>query len=85
MSRRIGKKRGKKRGLEVASELKNDPDYQSIPVIILTAIDKVSGKTEKFWRERSPADVYIAKLFDYVKLVQTVENILKEPVKPYPI
>ena len=68
----------KKNGLEVASELKNNPRYQSIPIIMLTAIDKMAGRTEEYWRKRSRADFYIAKPFNYVELVYMVERILKK-------
>ena len=68
-----------KGGIEAASELKDNPDYSSIPIIMLTAIDKISGKSEEYWREKSRADLYIAKPFDYVKFVSTVEKMLEEP------
>ena len=68
----------KKSGFQLAYELKNDPDYESIPIVMLTGIDKASGKTESYWREKSRADLYVAKPFDYVKLVDTVEKMLKE-------
>ncbi len=65
-----------KSGLTVASELKDDPKYCSIPIVMLTAIDKKSGKSEEFWREKSPADAFIAKPFDYMELIRIVEEIL---------
>jgi DNA-binding response OmpR family regulator len=68
----------KKSGFQLAYELKNHPTYESIPIIMLTGIEKVSGKTQEYWKEKSRADLYITKPFDYVKLVETIEKMLKE-------
>lgn len=68
----------KKSGFQLAYELKNHHEYEAIPIVMLTAVDKVSAKSEKYWREKSRADLYIAKPFDYTMLVNTVEKILKE-------
>ena len=68
----------KKSGFQLAYELKNHPQYEAIPIIMLTGVDKASGKTEEYWKEKSRADLYIAKPFDYMKLVNTVEKMLKE-------
>ncbi len=68
----------KKSGFQLAYELKNHAEYESIPIIMLTGVDKVSGKSEKYWRERSRADLYIAKPFNYIELKDTVEKMLKE-------
>ena len=68
----------KKSGLEVASELKDNPRYQSIPIIMLTAIDKLSGKTEEYWHKASRADFYIAKPFKYAEVIDTVEKMFKK-------
>ena len=68
----------KKSGFELAYELKNLPQYEKIPIIMLTGVDKASAKTESYWRSKSRADVYMAKPFDYVKLVDTVEKLLNE-------
>ncbi len=68
----------KKSGFQLAYELKNHAEYESIPIIMLTGVDKVSSKSEKYWREQSRADLYIAKPFDYIKLKDTVEKMLEE-------
>ncbi len=68
----------KKSGFQLAYELKNNPEYERIPIIMLTGVDRASGKTEQYWREKSRADLYIAKPFDYVQLVETIEKILRE-------
>jgi DNA-binding response OmpR family regulator len=68
----------KKSGFQLAYELKNHPAYESIPIIMLTGIDRASGKTQEYWEEKSRADLYIAKPFDYKKLVETVQKMLRE-------
>ncbi len=68
----------KKSGFELTYELKNHPEYESIPIIMLTGIDKVSTKTSGYWRQKSRADLYVEKPFDYADFVNTVEKMLKE-------
>lgn len=68
----------KKSGFQLAYELKNHVTYESIPIIMLTGIERVSGKTQEYWKEKSRADLYVSKPFNYVKLVKTIEKILKE-------
>ena len=73
----------KKSGFQLAYELKNNPEYERIPIIMLTGVDKASGKTEQYWREKSRADFYIPKPFDYMKLVNMVAKILREYDREY--
>jgi DNA-binding response OmpR family regulator len=68
----------KKSGFQLAYELKNHPVYESIPVIMLTGIERASGKTQEYWQEKSRADLYISKPFNYTKLVETVAKMLEE-------
>ena len=68
----------KKSGLEVASEIKDNPDYDSIPIIILTVISQISGKGPECRRAKSSADLFISKPFDYIEFVCIVEKMLEE-------
>ena len=68
----------KKSGFQLAYELKNHSEYERIPIIMLTGVDKASGKTGQYWRAKSRADLYVAKPFDYMELVNMVEKMLKE-------
>ena len=68
----------KKSGFQLAYELKNHRAYESIPIIMLTGVERASGKTKKYWQEKSRADLYIAKPFNYAKLVKTVAKMLEE-------
>ena len=61
-------------GFEVCRHLKFDPQYQNVPVIILTAktedIDKMTGL-------EIGADEYITKPFDTKQLIKSVEETLR--------
>ena len=64
-------------GYEVASFVKGDPGYSSIPVILLT------GTFEPFDEDKarsSGADTYITKPFDSKMLVDKVEELLNKRV-----
>ena len=64
-------------GYEVASFVKRDPGYSSIPVILLT------GTFEPFDEDKarsSGADTYITKPFDSKMLVDKVEELLSKRV-----
>ncbi len=64
-------------GYEVASFVKSDPGYSSIPVILLT------GTFEPFDEDKarsSGADTYITKPFDSKMLVDKVEELLSKRV-----
>ena len=64
----------KKSGLEVLAEIKNDPDLQIIPVIILTSSQAEEDIVKAY---RSHANCYIAKpvnLEAFLQVVLSIEN-----------
>lgn len=65
-------------GFEVAYRLKNSPDYEYIPVIMLTGVVKELGKSEQYWREYSRADEFLSKPFDYQKLLEIIDRLIRE-------
>jgi len=64
-------------GWEVIEELKKQPDYQKIPIIILTA------RTDGFARDaaRLMADDFIAKPIDMEELKIRIDKVLKNIIK----
>ena len=66
-----------KSGLEVCKDLKKDPSTADIPVIVLTALGKQSGKDEEFWRLGLKVDDFIQKPFDPLNLLGRVEYIFR--------
>lgn len=63
-------------GFEVCSALKNDIKYKHIPIIMLTAITRDTGKSDEYWREKSGADDFISKPFRAKDLIEKVKRLL---------
>lgn len=61
-------------GFEVCQELKFDPEYQDIPIIMLTARVEDINKMEGLG---IGADDYITKPVDAKKLIKAVREVLK--------
>jgi CheY-like chemotaxis protein len=68
-----------KDGYEVCKELKADPEYQDIPILLLTAV--VSQIPDTRYTSRmgmeTEADDYVDKPVEPSELVQLVERLLK--------
>ncbi len=62
-----------KTGYEISSDLKKDPRFRDIPVILLTA---AAEGPEGGWKERSGADDCVAKPFKMQELLGRVEQFL---------
>jgi len=66
-------------GFDLCAELKADPDFKSMPILMLTAITKDTGKSDEYWRVKSQADDFMSKPFKATELVARVEKILGPP------
>ncbi|HEX7899812.1 MAG TPA: response regulator [Planctomycetota bacterium] len=66
-------------GFDLCAELKADPDFKSMPILMLTAITKDSGKSDDYWREKSQADDFMSKPFKATELVARIEKIVGPP------
>ena len=69
-----------KNGYEVCKELKADPEYQDIPILLLTAVaSKISTTTytHRMGME-TEADDYVDKPVEAKELVRLVERLLKK-------
>ncbi len=68
----------RKNGYEVCEELKNDPQYKNIPVLMLTAVGSAVSTTTYTHQEgmRLLADDYIAKPVDLNKLASMVRDLI---------
>lgn len=71
-----------KTGFEICMELKSDDRWKHIPVLMLTAITRDTGKNDEYWREKSRADDFISKPFKAPDLVARVEKLLGAAAKP---
>ncbi|MBI5359765.1 MAG: response regulator [Planctomycetes bacterium] len=63
-------------GFDICTDLKEDPQYASIPVVLLTAIAKDSGKSDEYWRQKSGADAFLSKPFKAKDLVDKVVSLI---------
>jgi len=64
-------------GLEVSRRLRDDPETQQIPIIILSAVGEKSGRSEEFWREGLGTADFISKPYDDLALLGRVEAVLR--------
>jgi len=64
----------KKNGYEVCRQLKNDPRFAHIPIVMLTA---KAQKEDRFWGRDAGADDYVTKPFDPMELEGIVERLLQ--------
>ncbi len=64
----------KKNGYEVCRELKNNPRFAHIPIVMLTA---KAQKEDRFWGRDAGADEYVTKPFDPINLEVVVERLLQ--------
>jgi len=66
----------KKTGFEICEQLKKDDRFRKIPILMLTAMTRDSGKTDAYWREKSQADDFMSKPFKATELVDRVLKLL---------
>jgi twitching motility two-component system response regulator PilH len=67
----------RKTGFDLCAELKQDERFRSIPILMLTALTKDTGKSDTFWRQKSKADDFMSKPFKVQDLVDRVEKLLE--------
>ena len=60
-------------GYQVCRELRENPDTQAIPILMLTA---KSQESDKFWGKEAGANAYITKPFDMDELIKAIEDLL---------
>jgi two-component system alkaline phosphatase synthesis response regulator PhoP len=65
-----------KTGFDICSELKADPRYAGIKIVMLTAITKDTGKNDAYWKERCGADGFLSKPFRARDVLETIEKLL---------
>lgn len=63
-------------GFALCAELKADERYRTIPILMLTAITRDTGKSDDYWREKTQADDFVSKPFKAQDLVGRVERLL---------
>jgi len=66
----------KKTGFDVCQSLKADDALKGIPILMLTAITRDTGKSDEYWRQKSQADDFMSKPFKATELVERIEKLL---------
>lgn len=75
----------KMNGFDVCMKLRDNPKYQNIPIVMLTA---KSQEKDKFWGRQVGADEYLTKPFEPEALEQVVHNLLEQKKSgeiPHPV
>ncbi|MBI2901324.1 MAG: response regulator [Planctomycetes bacterium] len=71
-----------KTGFEICSDMKASAKWRSIPIIMLTAITRDTGKSDEYWKEKSKADDFVSKPFKAAELVVRIEKLLGAGSRP---
>lgn len=65
-----------KTGLDICEELKRDPQFKTIPVLLMTCLTTESKQDDSYWRQETGADDFITKPFPIGELLRRVQRIL---------
>ena len=60
-------------GFQVCRELKNSPEFNTIPVILVTSKDTAS---DRYWGQQQGADGYVTKPFTREELLSAVKRFV---------
>jgi DNA-binding response OmpR family regulator len=60
-------------GFQVCRELKNSPEFKTIPVILVTSKDTAS---DRYWGQQQGADGYVTKPFTREELLSEVKRFV---------
>lgn len=60
-------------GFQACREIKNNPEYSSIPILLVTSKD---GESDRYWGKMQGADGYVVKPFTPAQLLVEVQRFL---------
>src|SRR4030067_3849000 len=63
-------------GFDICANLKADPKYKTIPILMLTAITQGTDKGDDYWKLKSRADDFLSKPFKAQVLAERIEKLL---------
>jgi twitching motility two-component system response regulator PilH len=62
----------KRNGFQVCRELRSQPSYSNIPIVLVTS---KSAPSERYWGEQQGANAYVAKPFTPEELINAVKSL----------
>lgn len=65
-------------GYELTLQLKQNPRFKDLPIMILTSLTDSSRKTDADWRDSLEVTEFVSKPWDTEDLLRRVEKILGE-------
>lgn len=63
-------------GFDICSYLKADRRCKDIPILILTAVTRGTGKSDEEWKRMSNADDFVTKPFKARDLIERIDRLL---------
>ncbi|MGB5594692.1 MAG: response regulator [Crocosphaera sp.] len=64
----------KMNGYEVCRRIKSDPNTQNVPVVMCSSKGE---EFDRYWGMKQGADAYIAKPFEDIELIGTIQQLLR--------
>lgn len=64
-------------GLDLCRQVKHDPRWEDIPLVVITSATKDSDLADGFWKLGTAADEFITKPFDPFEMADRVEGIIR--------
>lgn len=61
-------------GFQICRQIKDDPEFKKIPVILLTA---KASESDQFWGKEAGADSYLTKPYDPDELLDKIKEFLE--------
>lgn len=68
-----------KTGLDICQDLKCDPAFSSLPILMLTHLTWDSEAGDDIWRDNTGADDFMTKPFPIGEFVRRVKQLIGEP------
>ncbi|MEA5508692.1 response regulator [Crocosphaera sp. UHCC 0190] len=65
----------KMNGYEVCRRIKSDPKTQNVPVVMCSSKGE---EFDRYWGMKQGADAYIAKPFEDIELIGTIQQLLRQ-------
>ena len=66
-------------GYELINRLKQNPEYSSIPIIVITSLTTDSRRSDDEWKDKLGVQAFISKPFEPLDMVKIIEEELGLP------